>query len=85
MSSPDRINPGDVGINKVNMDELQLIPTRPADAILALAAHRRPIASLCSSLAALPDLLSIEDTSTLALTCLALDYRCGLSTFGVIV
>jgi hypothetical protein len=31
MSSPDRINPGDVGINKVNMDELQLIPTRPAD------------------------------------------------------
>jgi hypothetical protein len=53
-------------------------------AILALAAHRRPIASLCSSLAALPDLPSTEDTSTLALACLALDYRCGLSAFGVI-
>ena len=60
-------------------------PWSLAWAILALAAHRRPIASLCSSLAALPDFLSIEDTSTLALACLALDYRCGLSAFGVIV
>jgi len=60
-------------------------PWSLAWAILALAAHGRAIASLCSSLAALPDLPSIEDTSTLALTCLALDYRCGLSAFGVIV
>ena len=60
-------------------------PWSLAWASLALAAHRRPIASLCNSLAALPDLPSIEDTSTLALTCLALDYRCGLSAFGVIV
>jgi hypothetical protein len=59
-------------------------PWSLAWAILALAAHHRPIASLCSSLAALPDLPSIEDTSTLALACLALDYRCGLSAFGVI-
>jgi hypothetical protein len=60
-------------------------PWSLAWAILALAAHRRPLASLCTSLAALPDLLSIEDTSTLALACLALDCRCGLSAFGVIV
>jgi hypothetical protein len=60
-------------------------PWSLAWAILALAAHRRPIASLCSSLAAFPDLPSIDDTSTLALTCLALEYRCGLSAFGVVV
>jgi hypothetical protein len=68
----------------------QVAPTLTAPwslawAILALAAHRRPVASLCSSLAALPDLPSIEDTSTLALTCLALDYRCSLSAFGALV
>ena len=49
-------------------------PWSLAWAILALAAHRRPIASLCSSLAAFPDLSGTEDTSTLALVCLALDY-----------
>jgi hypothetical protein len=52
-------------------------------AILALAAHRRPIASLYRSLVALPDLVSIEDTSTLALVCLALDYGRTLSALGV--
>ena len=52
-------------------------------AILALAAHRRPIASLRRSLVALRDLASIEDTSTLALVCLALDYGRTLSTLGV--
>ncbi len=52
-------------------------------AILALAALHRPVASLHSSLVALPDLLTIEDTSTLALVCLALDYSRALSAFGV--
>jgi hypothetical protein len=52
-------------------------------AILALAAHRRPIARLRSSLVALPDLASIEDTGTLALVCLALDYGRTLSALGV--
>ena len=52
-------------------------------AILALAAHRRSVAPLCSSLVALPDLVSIEDTSTLALVCLALEYQRALPAFGV--
>ena len=60
-------------------------PCSLAWAILALAAHRRPIASLRSSLVALPDLSGIEDTSTLALACLAIDYRRALSAFGVTV
>ena len=58
-------------------------PWSLAWAILALAAHCRPISSLSSSLAAFPDLSGIEDTSTLALVCLALDYRLALSAFGV--
>jgi hypothetical protein len=58
-------------------------PWSLAWAILALAAYRQPIASLSSSLAAHPDLSSIEDTSTLALVCLALDYTLALSAFGV--
>jgi hypothetical protein len=58
-------------------------PWSLAWAILALAAHRRPIAPLHSSLVALPDLASIEDTSTLALACLALNYLHALSAFGV--
>ena len=58
-------------------------PWSLAWAILALAAYRQPIASLSNSLAALPDLSSIEDTSTLALVCLALDYTPALSAFGV--
>jgi hypothetical protein len=52
-------------------------------AILALAAHRRPIASLHRSLVALPDLASIDDTNSLALVCLALDFQRALTVFGV--
>ena len=60
-------------------------PWSLAWAILALAAHRRPVGSLFTSLAALPDLSNIEDTSTLALVCLALDYRRALPAFGVTI
>ena len=58
-------------------------PWSLAWAILALAAHRRPTTSLSSSLVALPDLSSIEDTSTLAVVCLALDQPRTLQAFGV--
>jgi len=58
-------------------------PWSLAWAILALAAHCRPVDSLVTSLVALPDLSNIEDTSTLALVCLALDHRRALSAFGV--
>jgi hypothetical protein len=58
-------------------------PWSLAWAILALAAYRRPIASLSSSLAAFPDLSGTEDTSTLALVCLALDQQRALEAFGV--
>jgi len=51
--------------------------------ILALAAHRRPIASLHDSLSVLSNLTKTEDTGTLALTCLALDYSRALSAFEV--
>ena len=60
-------------------------PWSLAWSILALAAHRRPIASLHGALVALSDLLSTEDTGTLALACLALDYSRALSAFGVTV
>ena len=60
-------------------------PWSLAWSILALAAHRRPIASLHDSLSALSDLSSTEDTGTLALVCLALDYSRALSAFGVTV
>ena len=60
-------------------------PWSLAWSILALAAHRRPIASLHDSLSALSDLSSTEDTGTLAMVCLALDYSRALSAFGVIV
>ena len=52
-------------------------------AILALASHHRPIASFHRSLVVLPDLVGIEDNSTLALACLALDYDRTLSALGV--
>ena len=58
-------------------------PWSLAWAILALTAHRRPTSSLSSSLVALPDLSSIEDTSTLAVVCLALDQPRALQAFGV--
>jgi len=60
-------------------------PWSLAWSILALAAHRRPIAPLHGSLLELSDLLSTEDTGTLALACLALDYSRALSAFGVTV
>ena len=59
-------------------------PWSLAWAILALAAYGRPIDLIYSSLAAFPDLPSIEDTSTLALACLALDHQRAFSAFGLI-
>ena len=66
----------------------QLAPTLNAPwslawATLALAAYGRSIDSIYSSLAASPYLASVDDTSTLALVCLALDYERALSAFGV--
>jgi hypothetical protein len=60
-------------------------PWSLAWSILALAAHRRRIASLHDSLSALSDLSRTEDTGALALACLALDYSRALSAFGVTV
>jgi len=42
-----------------------------------------PIDSICRSLVAIPYLFRIEDTSTLALVCLALDPQRALSDLGV--
>lgn len=58
-------------------------PWSLAWAILALAAHRRPITSVRRALLALPDLVYIEDTSTFALVCLALDHEQTLAKLGV--
>ena len=58
-------------------------PWSLAWATLALAAYGRSIDSIYSSLAASPYLASVDDTSTLALVCLALDYERALSAFGV--
>ena len=58
-------------------------PWSLAWAILALSAHRRTTTTQCSSLVALPGLSSIEDTSTLAVVCLALDHQRALEVFGV--
>ena len=58
-------------------------PWSLAWAILALAAHRRPTTSLSSSPVAFRDLSSLEDTSTLAVACLALDQPRALQAFGV--
>ncbi len=58
-------------------------PWSLAWAILSLAAHRRPITSLRNALLACPDLFYIEDTSTLALVCLALDHEHALPNLGV--
>ena len=58
-------------------------PWSLAWAILAIAAHRRPITLLRTALLALPDLFYIEDTSTLALVCLALDHEHALANLGV--
>jgi squalene cyclase len=58
-------------------------PWSLAWAILALAAYGRPIDSLYCSLVALPELPNVDDTSTLALVCLALDHQRALSALGV--
>ena len=59
------------------------VPWSLAWAILALAAYGRPIDSLYSSLVVLPELPNVDDTSTLALVCLALDYQRALPALGV--
>lgn len=58
-------------------------PWSLAWAIVALAAHHRPITSLHNALLALPDLFCIEDTSTLAVVYLALDHEHALANLGV--
>ena len=58
-------------------------PWSLAWATLALAAYGRPIDSIYSLLVGNSDLSSVDDTSTLALVCLALDYRRALSALGV--
>jgi hypothetical protein len=58
-------------------------PWSLAWAILALAAHRRPITLLRRVLLTFPDLVYAEDTSTLALACLALDHEHALVNLGV--
>jgi len=58
-------------------------PWSLAWAILALAAHRRPITLLRRALLDVTDLSYVEDTSTLALVCLALDHEQALVNLGV--
>jgi len=58
-------------------------PWSLAWAVLALAAHRRPITFLRSALLDLTNLYYVEDTSTLALVCLALDHEQALVSLGV--
>lgn len=58
-------------------------PWSLAWAILALAAYRRPISVLRRALLDLPDLFYLDDTSTLALVCLALDHEQALANIGV--
>ena len=58
-------------------------PWSLAWAILALALYGRPIDLIYSFLVATPGLSSVDDTSTLALVCLALDRQRALSALGV--
>ena len=51
--------------------------------MLALAAYGRPISFLQHTLVAIPDLFRVEDTSTLALLCLALDQQQAIEKLGV--
>jgi hypothetical protein len=60
-------------------------PWSLAWSVLALAAHGRPIESLLTSLKSLRDLSALDDTSTLAVVSLALDYHDTLSAFGVAI
>jgi len=50
---------------------------------LALAAHDHPVEFLVQSLSSFPGLNQVEDNSTLAAMCLALDYQRALVAFGV--
>jgi hypothetical protein len=58
-------------------------PWSLAWSILALAAHGCPVEFLVQSLSSFSDPDQIEDNSTLAAACLALDYQCSLAAFGV--
>ena len=58
-------------------------PWSLAWAILALALYGRPVDLIYSFLVATPGLSSVDDTSTLALVCLALEPQRALSAFGV--
>jgi hypothetical protein len=58
-------------------------PWSLAWAILGLVAHGRSVSPLVDALVGLTELDQIEDTSTLALVLLALDYSRGLAAFGV--
>ncbi len=60
-------------------------PWSLAWSVLALAAHHRPVDFLAHALRRSPELDQIEDISTLAVTCLALDYQHSLLEFGVAV
>jgi hypothetical protein len=58
-------------------------PWSLAWSILALAAHGRPVEFLVQLLSSSLDLEQIEDNSTLAVACLALEYQRSLAAFGV--
>lgn len=60
-------------------------PWSLAWSVLALAAHLRPIDSLTQSLRRLADSDQFEDISTLAVTCLALDYQRSLLELGTVL
>jgi len=51
--------------------------------ILALAAHQRSFHPLVQRILEWPNLVEIGDTATLAVTCLALDYKQTLTCFGL--
>lgn len=74
---------------QMSLDWLErVVPTLNAPwslawSLLALAAHHRPADSLVQILRRLPDLDRIEDISTLAVTCLALDCQRSLLELGV--
>src|SRR5215469_4053221 len=60
-------------------------PWSLASAVLALAADRKPTHSTAVCLGSAADLSRLDDTSTLALICLALDSYNTLSAFGVAI
>ena len=72
-----------------HIDEGHVVPVTAVERVVpngdigALAAYGRPIDSIYSSLLGIPDLSAADDTSTLALVCLALDHQRALSALGV--